>query len=319
MSSDRQRTKTDAFQAKEKFDEMFYDKGSYNYKPWQFANFEVYANTLKTTYDEITIWGPQYAIIRPGWKVEGNRVYIPNLFSKINGVHKDTNLYIDEINLLTDREETLFFKSFPLHRKFPVYNIGKVYSSFLDRRGNIAKDKLLSSNYWRYKELKASTQEAIADRIVEFCKIHDFWKYRNFKIKLDLSIIDKISNYVSSSKSKLSLDEKFMKISIFEILTNLDKKLLNLLQNFDYPKEIPKIILYHNKNSGTFTFSDAVILMFLNSMGVDIVIYSPGGSSDIENFVKRQYFDVHMLEEINNNLSYKKRGFFYRLFKMIFG
>lgn len=319
MSSDTQRTKTEAFQAKEKFDEMFYDKESFNYRPWQFANYEVYANTLKTTYDEITIWGPQYAIIRPGWKIEGNRVYIPNLFSKVSGVHKDTNSYIDEINLLTDREETLLFKSFPIYRKFPVHNVVKIYSSFLRTNGTIDRDKLLSSTYWKYKELKASTQEVIADRIVEFCKIHDFWKYRNFKIKLDLSIIDKFSNYVSSSKSKEALDEKIMRISIFEILTNLDKKFLNLLQSFDYPKEIPKIILYHNRNSGTFTFADAILLMFLNSMGVDIVIYSPGGSSDIENFVKNNYFDVHMLEEINDNLSYKKRGFFYRLFKMIFG
>lgn len=318
MSSDKQRTETEAFQAKEKFDEMFYDKESYNYKPWQFADYELYANTLKTTYDEITIWGGQYAIIRPGWKVEDNKVYVPNLFSKVRGVHKDADLFIDEINLLVDRKETLFFKRFPIHRKFPVHNIGKIYSSLLDRHGGIDKSKLLSSRYWKYKELKASTQEAIADRIVEFCKIHDFWKYRNFKIKLDLSIIDKVSNYVATS-SKSALDEKHMKISIFEILTNLDRKILNLLLKFDYPKEIPKIVLYHNKNSGEFTFADAVILMFMNSMGADIVIYSPGCNSDIENFVKNNYYDAHMLEEINNNLSFKKRGFFYKLFKKIFG
>lgn len=318
MSSDKHRTETDAFQAKEKFDEMFYDNESFIYKPWQFADYKVNVNTLKTTYEEITIWSQQEALLRPGWRIEGDRVYIPNLFSKINGLHKDSKLYMDDINLLIENNETLFFKRFPIYRRFPVQGIVKKYSSLLNSDGVINKEKLLSSTYWRYKELKASTQELMADRIVEFCKLHDFWKYRNLKINLNLSMIDKISNYVTST-SKTSIDEKLMKISIFEVLTNLDKKILNLLQNFDYPKKIPKVILYHNRKSGTFTFADAIIIMFLNSLGVDIIIYSPGGTSDIENFVKSHYFDVHMLEEINNNLSYKKRGFFYRLLKMIFG
>lgn len=322
MSSYKQRTETDAFQAKEKFNEMFYDNESFCYKPWQFTDFKVCPDTLKTTYDEIIIWGQQEAMIRPGWKIDNNQVVVPNLFSKVNGIHKDIKLYRDEINTLIDRENTLFFKRFPLYKKTPVHNIVKLYSSFLNNNEDIDKERLLSSPYWKYKELKPSTQELIADRIAEFCKIHDFWKYRNFKIKINLSLIDKFLNSLSYSKNKTTLDEKLMKISIFEILTNLDRKFLNLLQNFDYPMEIPKLILYHNRDSRTFTFADAVILMFLNTMGVDIVIYSPGGTSNIENFVKSQYFDVHMLEEINNDLPYKKRTIFYRLlkyFKRIFG
>ena len=74
------RTETYAFQATKEFKEKFHDNDSYYYEPWQFADYEVCADTLKTTYDEINIWSTEEAVIRPGWKVsEGNKVYVPNI------------------------------------------------------------------------------------------------------------------------------------------------------------------------------------------------------------------------------------------------
>ena len=72
----------------------------------------------------------------------------------------------------------------------------------------------------------------------------------------------------------------------------------------------PKIIIYNNGNSTDFTFSDAVILLFMNTMGVDVVIYNPYGESDIENYIKENFFDVHTLDQLGNKIPYKKNRLF---------
>ncbi|WP_234122662.1 YceG family protein [Clostridium hydrogenum] len=316
-TSNARRTETDAFRATKEFKEMFHDKESFYYEPWQFADYEVCADTLKTTYDEIGIWGKQEAVIRPGWKVSENTVYIPNLFSKIVGVYSDVVQYREDITAILKEKDTLFFKHFPLFHRIGHKKIGRIYSSLLNRNGEIDKNKLLTSKYWKYTNLKSGLQENIAEKIIEFCKLPDFWKYKCFSSNIKLSIIDKVSTYITYMDNKIARDETLMKISTLSILLNLDAKLLSLLQNFDYPLHVPKIVTFNNSYSGTFSFSDAVTLMFMNSLGIDIIMYNPGATSDIENFVKEDYFDIHRLQFTNSKIKYKRVNFFIRLFRKL--
>lgn len=310
----RRRTETEAFKASEEINEILQDKESGYYKPWQYANCKVHADTLKTTYDEIVLWGKQEAVIRPGWQAGGEYVVIPNIFAKVNGVHEDIKLYREQISELIEEENTLFFKKLPLYRyKFPK-NVNKIYARMLNVREEVDKEKLLTSEYWKYQLLNPSLQDSIADRIIEFCKISSFWKYRAFKVNMKLSLINRIVDFFMSFVEDKDLrEEKLMKISIFAVLTNLDKELLNLLQNFDYPLKVPKIIVYNSNKRRNLSFADAITLMFMNSMGVDIVIFNPGGTSDIENYVKEGYYDIHRLEEVHPNLPFRRNNIFYRL------
>lgn len=309
-----QRTETDAFRATKEFKEMFHDNESFNYEPWQFADYEVCADTLKTTYDEINLWGKQEAIIRPGWKVSemSSKVYIPNLFSKINGIYEDTVQYREDISSLLEEDNTLFFKHFPLFHIRKTNNISRTYSSLLDKNGLVNKNKLITSKYWKYSNLKTGLQENIAEKIIEFCTLPDFWKHKCFNTNIKLSVMDKISSFLICMDNKSAREEFVMKVITLNVLMNLDPRLLDLLQNFDYPLHVPKIIVFNNYRSGNFSFSDAVTLMFMNSMGVDILIYNPGATSDIENFVKEEYFDVHKLQFSNPRFKYKRVNFFIR-------
>lgn len=310
----KQRIETEAFKANEELMDILHAKDSLWYKPWQFADFEVCADTLKTTYEEINIWGMQEAMIRPGFKVEINTVHVPNLFSKIKGVHKELGTYRSELNALIDAENVLFFKKLPICRRSNMKNINKTYNSLLEKDGTIDREKLLTSTQWKYRSLNTATQLSVANKLIDFCTIPNFWKYKNFKVKLHFSLLDRILNLFLSYKDKNLLDEKLMKLSIFKVLMNLDADFLKLLQNFDYSKDIPKIILYNNEKNGKFSFADAIILLFMNFMGIDILIYNPGGTSDIENYVNDYYFDIHQLEELKPHLPYKRNGFFYKLF-----
>ncbi|KYH28239.1 MULTISPECIES: YceG family protein [Clostridium] len=309
---ERKRTETEAFKINEELMEMLHDESSGCYVPWQFANYKVHADTLKTTYDEVILWGKQEAMIRPGWQVKGKGVIIPNIFAKVSGVHRDVKLYREQVSALVKEENTLFFKKFPLYKQRLPKDVNKIYSKMLKKNGEIDKGKLLTSEYWKYKRLNSALQESIADKIIEFCKISSFWKYKTYKVKLRFSLINRIIEFFYSLIYKESKDEDMMKISIFAILTNLDEELLDLLQNFDYPLKVPKIIIYNNNERKSLTFADAVTLMFMNSMGVDIIIFNPGGTSDIENYVKEDFYDTHRLEEIHPNLPYR-RNIIYRL------
>lgn len=310
----RKRVSTEAYEAKEEFMEILNADESFSYKPWQFADSDVCADTLKTTYDEISIWGLHEAMLRPGFKIGENVVHVPNIFAKVNGVQKDTDDYMDKVNALMQSQNTLFFKKLPMTRQQKVKHISRTYRSVLNDKGDIDRDRLMSSEYWRYKGLKPATQKAIANRIIAMCTIPEFWKFKSFRTKLHLGLFDKIKDYFLFLNNISAKDLHYMKLSTFQVLMNLDNKFVNLLHSFDYPMAIPKIIIYNNGNDEDFTFSDAVILMFMNSMGVDVMIFNPSGKSDIENYVKESFYDSHTLDQTGNRVPFKKSGIFKGIF-----
>ncbi|KGM95649.1 hypothetical protein Z956_04325 [Clostridium botulinum D str. CCUG 7971] len=302
----KKRTETQAFKASEELNKVLHDKESGCYKSWQFADYKVNKDTLKTTYDEIVLWGRQEAMIRPGWKIEDNEVTVPNLFSKVLGVHENIKEYKNEINQLIQETNTLFYKRFPINKKRIPKDMNRVYKSVLNIRGKIDKEKLMTSDYWKYQKLNPMLQNSIADKIIEFCDISSFWKHKNFKIKLRMSLINRIITFISSLIYDSTRDERIMKISIFAVLTNLSDDLLEILQKFDYPMKVPKIIIYNNNNKKNLTFQDAIILMFMNCMGIDIIIYNPTGTSDIENYIKEENYDIHRLEYTTDSLPFRR-------------
>lgn len=310
----RKRISTDAYEASEEFRSVLHDRDSFAYKPWQFQNDEVCADTLKTTYDEISIWGQHEAMLRPGFRIEEGVVHVPNLFSKVNGVPDDREDFMDKVGILARQKNTLFFKKLPMSRPRRIRLVGKLYRSVLDNKGNVDRDRLLSSEQWPYRGLKPATQEAIAGRIAAMCTVPDFWKYRNFRTRLSLGLLDKLRDYLLFMNDYSAKDLYYMKLSTFQVLMTLEDRFYDLLQNFDFPMAIPKIIIYNNGSDSEFTFQDAVILMFMNSLGVDVVIFNPAGTSDIENFVKGDFYDSHTLDNTGARVPYRKSGFFKGVF-----
>jgi len=78
---------------------------------------------------------------------------------------------------------------------------------------------------------------------------------------------------------------------------NLDKEILELIQTFDYPNKIPKLIIFDN-DENVFSEEDAIVLAFLNLMCFDILIFTPTGYNNIESRIIQKYYDIHKLEKI---------------------
>lgn len=291
----RDRVKTTAYSAREELNKTLFDEGGSFYRPWQFVDYDIKAVTMRTTYEEINLWAKEKALIRDGWKVERGTVYIPNIFAKVSGTHQDTEKYLKDINEILNQKKAVFVNKLPIIEVVPL-EYGKLEQVYPQRGGDgFDVEKLMKAPWWKYKELRKGLQRAIAEKIKELCinpVVHnvDNQEFRDFQV------------------------------DIFSVLINLSPAMFNLLQDFDYPEEVPKIVVYNNEKNGNLSYEDCIILSFMNAMGVDIIIYNPSGYNDIEEFIYPDIYDVHHLEKMSFNLDFKrfatveKKGFFKNIF-----
>ena len=294
-TSTEDRIKTTAYNAKQELNKTLYADESGFYRPWQFADYNLDAVTLNTTYEEIYIWIKEKAYIREGFKVKDSTVVVPNIFSKVCGTHENIDLYFKEINEVVTQKFTKFYNKLPImnvvHLEYGKFN--QIYPSNVFSEFNTSE--MLNSSWWKYKELRTGLQKTMADKIKDLC--------------LNPIIINVEQE-----------DLRDLQVDIFSVLINLDGAILELLQTYDYPEEVPKIVVYNNEENGNLSFEDCIMLAFVNSMGIDIIIYNPSGYNDIENFISTDQYDIHRLENVSFKLSFKKyvgkkKGFFENLFR----
>ncbi|MBZ9636444.1 YceG family protein [Clostridium sp. FP1] len=289
------RIKTSAYNAKEELNKTLFTDDSGFYRPWQFVDYNLQAVTLNTTYEEIYIWMKEKAYIREGWKVKELTVVVPNMFSKVCGTHEDIDIYWKEINDVLTQKHTKFYNELPImdvvHLEYGKFNL--IYPNNAFSEFNI--EEMINSSWWKYKELRFGLQKNMAQKIKELC----------------------LSPVIINVEQE---DLRDLQVDIFSVLINLDGGVLELLQSYDYPEEVPKIIVYNNEENGNLSFEDCIMLTFMNSMGIDIIIYNPSGYNDIENFIYPQKYDIHRLENVSFELPFKKyvekkKGFFEKFFR----
>lgn len=288
------RIKTTAYSAKEELDKTLYTDDSGFYRAWQFADYNLQNVTLNTTYEEIYIWIKEKAHIREGFKVKGREVIIPNIFAKVCGTHENLDTYWKEIDKVVTQKFTKFYNELPImdivHLEYGKFN--QVYPN--NTFSVFDTEKMINSSWWKYKELRTGLQKEMAEKIKELC----------------------LNPVIINVENENSRD---FQVDIFSVLINLDGVILELLQAFDYPEEVPKIVVFNNEENGNLSFEDCIMLAFMNSMGIDIVIYNPSGYNDIENYISPEHYDIHRLENVSFELTFKKyvqkkKGFFEGLF-----
>ncbi|SHH78797.1 Putative component of 'biosynthetic module' [Clostridium collagenovorans DSM 3089] len=287
------RKETTAYNAREDLKKVLHSEESLFYKPWQLSEYELSSITLKTTYEELFIWGTEEAYLRDGWVASKGKVVVPNIFAKIRGTHEDVEKYWEDISKILKQENTKFYNKLPIidYTHLEYSKFGEVYPKNSAREFDVKK--LINSSWWKYGELRLGLQYSIALAIKEMC----------------LSpVIKNINN-----------DEfRDFAVEIFSVLINLENQFMELLQAFDYPQKVPKVVIYNNEQNGNLSFEDCVLLAFLNKLGVDIFIFNPSGYSDVERYTFDNVYDVHNLEKMRFNLAYrkfkKKKSFIQKIF-----
>ena len=84
--------------------------------------------------------------------------------------------------------------------------------------------------------------------------------------------------------------------TILSVTLNLDKKTVQLIQQFDFTKEVPKVIVV-SVNENVATLQDAVYLLFLNLIGFDIAVFTPTGYRNIEKYISKNAFEEYEIGE----------------------
>lgn len=247
--------------------------------PWSLREHEAHGITLRTTYNEIEILSEQRALVRPGFEVKQHQVTIPVLFTKISGVTLDEASYWAQIHRLVALDHATLIEEFPFQEENRANNQYH-YTQALGRDGKLSIDKMLASNWWQHAHLHDGVQRSIAAAMIRLCEA------------------PRLKRLVGETDDALRL-------YTFSQAMQMPRTVGALLQRYDYTQDVPKIILYNNEINGELSRADAAMLLMLNELGLDIVLFNPAGLNDMERYVDKAQFDHHLLDEMRFNYAYR--------------
>ena len=263
------RAGTAAFHAERELDALLYqDSGIYRSQQYDKAN----VITLQTMYEEIPILWRQEMKYRPNFSVTNGTVNMPVLFAKVVGIKNNNMLgYWQDIKGLLD-QETILITNVPVIPTGTPNPMKQFAAGFL-RNGKLQKQTIKAHKAYPYGILRDAMQEHILDKL---------------QMMIDRKLIK-------------GTFENGMEYTIIATLLNLDKRIVRLLQKFDFTKTNPKAI-YIVTQETMMSIEDTIILSFLNMVGFDVVIYVPTGYQCFEQHLNQNPFEVHQIGEYHYDL-----------------
>ncbi len=260
---------TTAYNAERELDQLLYT-GTGLFRNRQFTRSNPV--TLKTTYDEIKILWKEEAKYRPGFEAEAGRVVVPNIFAKICGVPEgDEQGYFRTIeSMLT--EKTILIKKIPFITAESFNSIRPFVYKFFEN-GEICPEEIKKHKEYKYDFLSEDIQDYILEKLQQM---------------IDLKWIE--------------ADTMGIEYAILATILNLDKNTLRLIQQFDFTRDIPKLMVI-DVDEAMFSLEDCIYLLFLNLVGFDIVIFTPTGYRNLEKYVKEDAFEQYQIGQYLFNLT----------------
>ena len=256
------RVRTAAYQAEREMDSILYQNtGLYRAKQHQKAE----AVTLQTMYEEISLLWDQELKYRPGFAAEGDTVTVPVLLEKICGIKDGPILpYWLEIKKLVTPETTLVTK-LPWQTGLEA-NPMKPYATQFLRQGRLQREKIKQHKDYPYGILRPEIQDYLLDKL---------------QVLLDEKLI--AGTYQNGTE-----------YTIVSTILGLPKDFLRRIQNFDFTKKNPKLIIISTTEE-TLSLEDSILVAFLNLVGFDILFFVPTGYQSIEKYFQKPFANEHQL------------------------
>lgn len=256
------RVRTAAYQAEREMDSVLYQNtGLYRAKQHQKAE----AVTLQTMYEEIGLLWDQELKYRPGFAAEGDTVTVPVLLEKICGIKDGPILpYWLDIKKLVTPETTLVTK-LPWQTGLEA-NPMKPYATQFLRQGRLQREKIKQHKDYPYGILRPEIQDYLLDKL---------------QALLDEKLI--AGTYQNGTE-----------YTIVSTILGLPKDLLRRIQNFDFTKKNPKLIIISTTEE-TLSLEDSILVAFLNLVGFDILFFVPTGYQSIEKYFQKPFANEHQL------------------------
>ena len=233
-------------------------------KPYMFQDGKVVPVILDgTIYDVLEYWNED-ARVREGFQTEYDTktVYVPNFFIKINGEFDSWSERRRLKKIL--KKESLCINSL----EFAKVNLDSKYSEIKKLKKILSENYIISvstlKNIMSVKELDDSIVNTLSSYQANY-------------------ILDRLNFFMTAYMHRYKNDTALILKFIYNVVF-LDKKIVEELQGWDYPYEVPKIVFFDKSNRPGDGALDYLFMHFLNFIGMDIAIVSPSGRASIEAF-----------------------------------
>lgn len=293
ISSNFDSVDTIAKQATEEIVDVLYNDGTALNIPWVYEKYGINIINVNNTYDELTRYLNEPAYFRLGYNLVDNKLNIPVFFSLIDGVNEDIEKYWLDYDTFKSCSDLLYFENDCLIKE--KNGVISKPVAFLTDGFRLSDIKKLSN--YKYNMLRPKIENLLFDCLNELC----FGNYFNFGFK--------------------DIEKYYL---LLDVYLNIPSNFIDLLQNYDYGKSVPKVLIYKD-GSTIFNDREIILLCFLNRLGFDILILNPSGyrlfkDSINENIINNLRLNKYVSDltvptiSFNNPINNDKVSFFKRLF-----
>lgn len=238
--------------------------------PWQYKDSDIHIINIESVLsDVLSNWNEEIRF-RQGFAInEDKSLNIPTMFVQFNGIFNDKNKYRNFLYSL-ETKNTIRFKD--------TNNLFKPNLDFLNRFEQ-------TYNYFYMDECNR-------DKRTKYLLNMDIENFNSINESARNLLYSKFKEFVKKYPELDSL--------VYAKIINLDKNILNLLQNFDYCFDNPKIIV-ENMDDKNFSKHDKYVLLFLYSLGFDIAIFSPKGLKFLDDYkINTITFDCYLNQDVES-------------------
>lgn len=267
---------------------VLFNEESGTFKPWQFKKGTTKSVFYNATLIDLKNYWSEQAKMRTGFSISSNIVTIPHFFFEIEGVLNNMTEYQDLLSGLINTKNTMFMTTDKLH-DIPIPPHSEILKLvFLKNQSDFKYELFNTVSFYRYEKFNDDTEKFINSKINEFIK---------------QPIIQQLSE-----------NEQ---LEIVALLLSLPEEYIQAIDNFDFPHDVPKIVIYCQPDY-PISKQYSYILGYLSLIGFDIAIISPNGQSNLSSYIPCSQFSSVRLDKIDYHLEYKdvlkmkhkKSGFF---------
>lgn len=222
------------------------------YRPWSFRKGHLEHALIDGNLADLEYSWKSEARMREGFQAEGKNIRVPNFFIEIDGVDRDRSSYFKLVNTCIESKSTLFDREkgrtllLPLKDKSEMVRL--VFA--MSPNGEFSYDKL----------------KVMPDSIL-----------KSVSPETGKRIVEKLNETMKSMDHRLSKEER---IKVAGVILSMSAPLLRLLENYDFPFAVPKVVLFL-EDEDKVDEDIEILLNFLSLYAFDIAVFSPAGYSGL--------------------------------------
>ena len=268
--------------------------GEIIFKPWQFRKGNTSSILFNGNLIDLEQNINQPAKVRNGFSVSNLKVSVPHFFMVINGISKDISEYKKIVKMCRDSSKAYF-----------------------------TSETLFSFDKWEdfQRSEVVFCQKGDGTFDVKSVQQLSFFPFKNYDEEIQEFFINKINETILDiSFYKNTLDSSQKRIDFLELCLNMPEDFFELVNNFDFTGDIPKIIIFLEKKN-ILPLNFILLLGLFSHIGFDIIIFSPSGMNGINKEINPSQYNDIRFEDMKYDISLSdiiisKEGFFNKIEKL---